>query len=483
MKNIALTCRYYIELALIVSTAIFAFFAFSSLSIYWVQAPYDAWRIYEIFILLILSTFFIFYRGRSLSIFPIRSRHWMNNGLILLTVLIILSCYFAQHTQRAIADASLYFLLAVSVLTQAIIFKKHPLWTANTAGWLAVLPMLSLIFLPIALFDIWNERPGTWTQSFTNIRMLDDALLPCLFLLWMRPAWLAPNPARSTLFNLIISSAVFIISTIYLLSFLFHGARAGLLSIVIALATLMIGRLISWKMLKLPSLSLVAAFSFFYWFTVQSIQPVGGSTITRTGSSGRVELWQKAFHLWTEHPIWGIGGNNFSFYSPNLISAHPHNIFIQWLVEWGIAGLLAFGLLLPVAYIFLKNYKKIHPFILAAIIALVINAMLSGSLIYPVSQLLSLYPLAWALAQLSDHISTTPSIFNPRIKPNFNFLLKSIIFIAMVSSLVVHIQDLACLNCISIDGYGAPRFWDAGRALHLTPFDDLERVVKLPTEY
>ena len=39
---------HIINKSLLILIPIFCFIAFSSLSAYWVKAPYDAWRIYEI---------------------------------------------------------------------------------------------------------------------------------------------------------------------------------------------------------------------------------------------------------------------------------------------------------------------------------------------------------------------------------------------------------------------------------------------------
>lgn len=472
MQN-KLTATDYIELFLLVSLPIFSFIAFSSLSAYWVQAPYDAWRIYEIFILLSFSAFLIFSKNNVLDLFNSKTSFWLKNTLFIIVILIAVSCYFAQYSQRALADTTFYFLLAVTVYAQAIILKKHPDWAAQIAAWLAVLPMLSLIFLPIALFDIWHGRPGTWTQSFTNIRMLDDALLPCLLLLWARPAWLAVCPEQNKWKSWTIHSLVFIVSTIYLLSFLFHGARAALFALSIGLAFIIIFRCVSWKKLILPFGTIIAASTIFFLF--KKYQIASGSKLIRSGTSGRTELWEKAIKLWSEQPIWGIGGNHFSLYPPNYISAHPHNILIQWFSEWGLAGVLVFLLLCPLVYTVFKYRCNISPFILAAVVALAVNALFSGVLVYPVSQILALFPLAWAMAQLPTAQTT---YHYKTISPS----IKILIVVISIALLSVHYKDLFCKDCMSADWHGAPRFWDAGRASHLIPYD-IEKMGKAPTEY
>ncbi|RZL33330.1 MAG: hypothetical protein EOP00_32950, partial [Pedobacter sp.] len=226
--------QYPISLLLLYSVPLFAFIAFSSLSVYWVQAPYDGWRIYELFILIALASYLICSKNTRASLFKSTTNKIISLVLIVIVGLVAFSIYYAQYSNRATADAALYFLLASGIYAQAVLFKKNPLIAPQIAAWLAVLPMLSLIFLPIAVYDISQGRPGAWTQSFTNIRMLDDALLPCLFLLWQRPAWLNENQNKTRLFNRILTGTIYTISVIYILSFLLHGARAGLLAIAIA---------------------------------------------------------------------------------------------------------------------------------------------------------------------------------------------------------------------------------------------------------
>ena len=460
---------YYISLFLLYSIPLFAFIAFSSLSAYWVQAPYDGWRIYELFILMAFGAYLICTKKINAGLFSAKTNKVMAIILIIMASLVACSSYYAQYSQRAIADAALYFLLASGIYVQAVLFRKNPSIAPQIAAWLAVLPMLSLIFLPIAIYDISQGRPGVWTQSFSNIRMLDDALLPCLFLLWQRPAWLSKNPSKTKLFNHFLTSIIYTISVIYILSFLLHGARAGLLAIGVALICSVLVRLKEWRHLLLPVNSIIIASICFFIFSHNQVSATGGSALIRAGSSERVEIWQKSIHLWQQHPFLGTGGNSFLLNPPYMTQGHPHNIAFQLLSEWGITGVLALLLLIPLIVLIIKKQNTLPTFVLASILALAVNAMLSGTLIYPVSQLLALWPLAWIISLLP--ISTiNPSISNKALPSNFlsiNTTFKILAGAAVVAILSIHGHDMFCNNCMSTDWEGAPRFWDAGRALHL----------------
>ena len=475
--------QHYISLFLLYSIPLFAFIAFSSLSAYWVQAPYDGWRIYELFIVIAFGAYLICTKKINTGLFSAKINKIMAIILIVTASLVACSSYSAQYSQRAIADAALYFLLASGIYAQAVSFRKNPSVAPKIAAWLAVLPMLSLIFLPIAIYDISQDRPGAWTQSFTNIRMLDDALLPCLFLLWQRPAWLSKNPSKTKLFNNLFTSVIYTISVIYILSFLLHGARAGLLAIGIALICIALVRLKEWRHLLLPMNSIIIASIFFFIFSHNQVSTSGGSALIRGGSSGRIELWNKAIQLWWQQPILGTGGNNFALNDPVSLIMHPHNIAFQLLSEWGIAGVLALLLVIPLIVLIIKKQKTLPTFVLASILALAVNAMLSGTLIYPVSQLLALWPLAWVISLLPI-TNTNPSISNKALPSNplsINTIFKILAGIAIVAMLTLHGRDMFCSNCMSADWEGAPRFWDSGRALHLIPYD-INKMGKAPDQ-
>jgi O-antigen ligase len=74
----------------------------------------------------------------------------------------------------------------------------------------------------------------------------------------------------------------------------------------------------------------------------------------------RINLWQSAWAMWRDHPLLGVGPDNFlyayrSFYilpaawqEPNL--SHPHNFFFDFLSRLGVLGVIA-GALLIAGYV------------------------------------------------------------------------------------------------------------------------------------
>ncbi|MDD4853701.1 MAG: O-antigen ligase family protein [Acinetobacter towneri] len=451
---------------LLCSIPIFCFIAFSSMSLYWAKAPYDAWRIYEIIILLIINLLSIgIILKNNIQILDHKHNKIITYLIIILISFIIYSAWHAEYSSRAFADASLYILLFSGCLLYTKLIKHNKEFSENIAASVAILPILTLIFLPIAIWDRLNGGIGVWTQSFTNIRMLDDALLPCLFLIWLRPGFLKKNVYHTQIKSWLLTLLVFSISTIYLLSFLFHGARACILGITIGIIfSLFYIDKSKLHLLKLPSLSILTAI-FLYWLYHLQLPKYIGSALTRTSTSGRAELWLKAWQVWLEHPFFGVGGNHFFLQEPYSLLMHPHNLLFKFLSEWGIATFLFLILFFFITKKIKQNIQIIPFFLLSGSIAILINSLLSGSMLYPVSQITNMFLIAYTLQFIAIPTTSVHKQHNLH-----SYIWIAIIFFASFTMLYIHFQDMTCINCISIDFEGAPGFWDSGRPLHLEPY-------------
>lgn len=90
-----------------------------------------------------------------------------------------------------------------------------------------------------------------------------------------------------------------------------------------------------------------------------------------TQNNSRIKLWETTLYMIKEHPIMGIGFENYSLlYTeylekyPDLkvwyeyIAYHPHNAFLKFQVELGILGTIAFVLFLLSIFILLYKLLK-----------------------------------------------------------------------------------------------------------------------------
>ncbi|NLV75027.1 MAG: hypothetical protein GXY52_10175 [Chloroflexi bacterium] len=80
----------------------------------------------------------------------------------------------------------------------------------------------------------------------------------------------------------------------------------------------------------------------------QLFDPARGTTLIRVG------LWQASWRLALDHPLWGVGPDNFIAYYRDYIAAnalvepnlsHPHNIALDFWLRGGAAGLAALGVI------------------------------------------------------------------------------------------------------------------------------------------
>lgn len=76
-----------------------------------------------------------------------------------------------------------------------------------------------------------------------------------------------------------------------------------------------------------------------------------------TSSKIRMELIQYALHLWVEHPLLGVGINNFSMYqSIGSMDYYAHNNYVELLADLGMIGfLLYYSMLLYLLYKKINN--------------------------------------------------------------------------------------------------------------------------------
>jgi O-antigen ligase len=84
---------------------------------------------------------------------------------------------------------------------------------------------------------------------------------------------------------------------------------------------------------------------------VQGTRLANAFDLTRGTGFFRLNLWQSAWRMFVDHPLLGVGPDNFlyayrGFYilpaawqEPGL--SHPHNVVLDWMTRLGVAGLTA----------------------------------------------------------------------------------------------------------------------------------------------
>ena len=171
--------------------------------------------------------------------------------------------------------------------------------------------------------------------------------------------------------------AFFIISTIVFLTIFITGERMQLLLILSSILIFFFG-LISEKIfsLKKISLLLILSISIILFFAInfpETTQRAFFSTIEKIinwRSSDYGLVWQSAYDVWMQSPLFGVGLHKYREACVNLgiygtshmnaigsgVCSHPHNISLQLLSETGIFGFMIFYLM--VFYLTISSLKK-----------------------------------------------------------------------------------------------------------------------------
>ena len=125
-----------------------------------------------------------------------------------------------------------------------------------------------------------------------------------------------------------------------------------------------------------------------------NLQPRFLEIIKNFDQSAYGQIYGLALKMFNDHKLQGIGMNNFNYLCKNderyknVIKNyncvnHPHNIYIQWLVETGIFGLLFFIIYLYfiIQFIIMNNFNKYSLISLSTLIILFWPIMSTGSLL------------------------------------------------------------------------------------------------------
>ena len=125
-----------------------------------------------------------------------------------------------------------------------------------------------------------------------------------------------------------------------------------------------------------------------------NLQPSFSKVIKNFDKSPYGEIYLLSWEMFKDNVVFGIGLNNFTNLCENNLKynnlmknyvcvSHPHNFYIQWLVETGIIGLFLFltYLLYLFYFILFKNYNKFSLISIATLLVLFWPVMSTGSLL------------------------------------------------------------------------------------------------------
>lgn len=413
----------------------------------WSVFQYDELRLLQFPIALLSLIFLIFSKEIFFSLYTCITFFLI--GLCILIRLINYDIFQLQELFSAITLTLVFMSLIVAL--------KDSFYTLSNFALIIGAASIPCLFIFISIFNFINEKQWfDWQFNSGSIRIYDSVIVPLFFFLILLKN---KNYPYSQYFYPII---VFLFS----LAWLFDGARSALLSVFVGLAILFVFSKIERRLVILTLLYMFFAFLLYKWtYSFVDRTP----TVLRAGTSLRAEMWFYMFEQWKLDPIWGVGGGHLSKIQYPY-GHHIHNFYLRLIFEWGGIGLLFLLWMFYQIFLLLKD-QSVHMLLKAGIVAILVDAMFSGNMVYPLSQIACILFVAFAFSQRS--IIQYQEISSYKIlSTKILIIFFSILFLYLSYSFFL--QDLTCWNCGSNIGRMAPNFWFHGGAEHLVPYDQIK---------
>ena len=389
--------------------------------------------------------------------------------LLLFFMLGALSAALSFSPRHAVAEVSLLLLLLLLALAAAReMAADFPAALAQVLTLLALGGALYLaqVIVPWAGAIVEHAQldPTSLAPSFSNFRLFNHAQtvgLPLFVLLCCRQ-----GPAYK--------KSRFVLTACWWALLISLGGRGSLVGLLAG----SVGALILRGRHAIPfcKMMLATAFGGLLVYAVffvciplaAGLEPFGLLThmAGRTAhdpASSRVELWLPALHMMEAAPWLGIGPAHFAHLMVASIAAHPHNWMLQFGAEWGVPALLCLCAMVALGMRSLAGSAArlaaadtVNQTLLAAWIAtgiaIVVDGLVSGNIVMPVSQLMIALYLACArgwLLSLAPAASATPG---PRLA------VRAVVLVAAIGLLWYVATDVRQTT----RPYGElahPRFW------------------------
>ncbi|WP_347019409.1 O-antigen ligase family protein [Acinetobacter calcoaceticus] len=386
----------------------------------------------------------------------------------------LLILIFTKKIEYSIFIQIIFFLIGVLTATQLTnynIFQFQELWSAITLlfilsaltctlrnvgniehgiALIIVSSFIPCLFILISIINfILYKQWFDWQFNSGTIRIYDSVIVPIFFFL------IFLKNKNYPYFHYFYPIAIFF----FALAWFFDGARSALLAVMTGLLVFFISTRKS-RNLVLQTCGYIFLAFLVYKSTIHFADK-NTMTVMRIGTSMRAEMWKFVFEQWKEKPWTGVGGGYLSEIQYKY-GHHIHNLYLRLIFEWGIVGcIFLVWMIYQVVRLFID--KNALPIAKAGLAAILVDAMFSGSMVYPASQIACVLFIAFTFSQRKLSFSS-----------KFSFLLTKIL-IGLWGAIFFYItimylgQDLMCWGCGSYAERMAPNFWFYGAAEHLVP--------------
>ncbi|QIT19681.1 O-antigen ligase family protein [Acinetobacter pittii] len=420
---------------------IYCFIALLGYQIGWSIFQYDELRLFQFPLALCALSILIFIKKIEYSNFT-----QITFFLIGVLTSIQITTYSIFQFQELWSAIVLLFIF--SVLTYELKNIKN---IEHGLTFIVVSAFIPCLFICVSITNfILYKQWFNWQFNSGTIRIYDSVIVPIFFFL------IFLKNKNFPYFHYFYPFATFF----FALAWFFDGARSALLAVAIGLLIFFIYSRENRKLILQSCIYIFLAF-LVYKTTLYFADKTTMSVI-RAGTSMRAEMWTFVFEQWKEKPWSGVGGGYLSKIQYKY-GHHIHNLYLRLIFEWGIVGCI---FLVWMIYQVIKLFrdKNALPIAKAGVVAILVDAMFSGSMVYPASQMACILFLAFAF---SERQQSKEYLKYPYIATKLLIGLWGALFLYFTIRYLG--QDLMCWGCGSYDGRMVPNFWFYGAAEHLVP--------------
>lgn len=448
---------FFVKILLIILTA--------SLIDTWLMplAWHDQQRFYQIIIICTISSLILFPTSVSL---PASAFKLLCALLSLGLFSSILSIYTSWALKEFARYAGLLILVVIvcnysqkKLIFKAIIYLLVTIVFLNTFQFIAYYVMAFatgiLMFNADLLFN-----------GFSNPRFLNQfqmLFMPILAYLALHH-WQAKHRHSKLL-----ASIIFITLLVQWCIAFSLGGRGLWLGLAVSHAALIIFFPRFWRLLTVQAAAGLLGFILFYLMFTVVPEWLGQTSVIRDsmrfGLSKREVIWQLAWDMFLANPWLGVGPMHFSA-EVNSVAAHPHQVVLQWLAEWGIFATLAavflavWGMLHGLRFVRSEKGQPLDAALWMSILGALALAQVDGVFVMPYTETWLTILIGLAMARWSR-----PSTPESRWQTYSLRILAIPVILILGNVLINEVPTLAQDSEAHMEKHGTgytPRFWMQG---------------------
>ena len=247
------------------------------------------------------------------------------------------------------------------------------------------------------------------------------------------------------------------------------GGRGLWLGLAVSHAALIVFFPRFWRLLAVQAAAGLLGFILFYLMFTVIPEWLGQTSVIRDsmrfGLSKREVIWQLAWDMFVANPWLGVGPMHFSA-EVNSVAAHPHQVVLQWLAEWGIFATLAavfiavWGMFHGLRFVRSDKGQPLDAALWMSILGALALAQVDGVFVMPYTETWLAILIGLAMARWSK-----PSTEESRWQ-TYSLRILAIPVILILGNVLIHeVPTLAEDSAAHMEKHGTgytPRFWMQG---------------------